>query len=113
MKKRNREFKKLVKYLEDGEFEVRFSWINKRTLGLVEPRRDAIILNLELHLVETYIHEYLHIQYPKLEEEVVEEKTRQVISRMNKEEILILADWLGHIYWMNKEKTSLEKGTKN
>jgi len=109
MKKRNLEFEKLMEYLEKGDYKIQFSWINKRTFGRVEPCKEAIVINFELHLVETYIHEYLHQEYSYLEEEVVEQKTKRIISRMKKEEILTLADWLGEIYWENREKHSFKK----
>jgi len=50
--------KRMLEYLENGDFEIKFSWIDKRTLALIDPAKEVILINLHLHLTESYIHEY-------------------------------------------------------
>ncbi len=79
--------RKLLEYLKDGEFEIKFCWINKSTLAIIDPLKERILINLALHLVETYIHEYLHLQYPNMDEKSICQKTEKMLSRVSKQDI--------------------------
>lgn len=79
---------KLVKFLttdvRDGYIELKFGWIDKRTLGgLFEPEDGTkIAINVALMVVDTFIHEIYHYHMPHLTEEQVLEKTQILLDRM-------------------------------
>lgn len=86
--------RKLLEYLQNGDFEVQFSWINKSTLARVDPASERIVINLSLHLVETFIHEYLHCQYPKLDEQTICRKTEKMLSRISRRDVRLIGEIL-------------------
>lgn len=86
--------RKLLEYLQSGEFEIQFSWIDKSTLARVDPASERIVINLSLHLVETFIHEYLHCQYPQLDEQAICRKTEKMLSRISEKDIRRIGEML-------------------
>lgn len=83
--------KKLLEYLEDGEYEIKFSWIDKETYGEINHSKAIIMINLPLLLVLRFVHEVLHDEYPDLDEQSIINKTDRMIKRMTKAEIILVA----------------------
>ena len=64
------------------ENELFFSWINKQTYGLMEHDKQRITINIELHVLETFLHEYIHWRFPDKGERWVEKETNRRLKRM-------------------------------
>ncbi len=86
--------RKLLEYLQNGDFQIEFSWINKSTLAVIDPLREKILINLALHLVETDVHEYLHLQYPKMDEKTICQRTEKMLARTSRKDIQLLGERL-------------------
>ena len=78
-----------TKQLETGEVEVKFGWIDKKTLGcLLNTENDSIVvINVALHIVDTYIHEWVHYINPGLTEKQVVAKTQLIINSLKVKQI--------------------------
>ena len=51
------------------DFDVEFTWINKTTLGLIDPYQSIIKINLYLLIAETLMHEMVHWQIQNWEKQ--------------------------------------------
>ena len=72
----------MIDFLEEKDYDILFEWINKDCLGLVDPLRGTVSINIELLLAETLIHEALHVKYPDWTEDAIEAKTIARIRSM-------------------------------
>lgn len=72
----------MLDFLEGSGYSVVFKWIEKSRLGLVDPSTDTVVINIELLLAETLIHEAIHVKHPTWTEEQVEIETVKCIGRM-------------------------------
>lgn len=77
--------RKIKEFLKENE--LFFRWINKRTYGLFEEDKQRVTINLELHILETTLHEYLHWRFPKKGERWIEKETDRRLKRMTVKEI--------------------------
>ena len=84
---------KPIDFLKSGEYDLEFKWINKKTLGLIDPETRKITMNIELLFSYLFVHEFCHDEYPQ-EEEQIEIKTWQRLHRMTVAEIKELAGYL-------------------
>jgi hypothetical protein len=75
----------ILEFLE--EFDVKFEWINKKTLGLYKPEEEEIIINIYLLIMETLLHEYLHHKYPNLGENEIELLTQAKVQTISVNDI--------------------------
>jgi hypothetical protein len=64
------------------EYDLFFRWIDKQTYGLIEETKQVITINLELMVLEVFLHEYLHYRYPNWSERRVERETFRRIKKM-------------------------------
>ena len=65
-----------------NEYDLFFRWIDKKTYGLLEEDKQRITINVELMVLEVFLHEYLHYRYPKWGERRVEKETIRRMNRM-------------------------------
>ena len=79
--------KKILDFLRERSYTLIFGWVDKRTVGVIDFEEEKIIINLELFVVDTYIHEYLHAVYPNLNEKKIQKKTICYIKRLTVKEI--------------------------
>ena len=80
-------FNTIKEFLESGEYEIKFEWINKQTYGLIDREKQIIYLNFYLLIIETLVHEYLHYSSGSDNEKFIEKKTDKVVDRMTVKEI--------------------------
>ncbi len=83
----------LLHFLEfGGEHKIKFQWISKSTYGMVL-EDETIIFNIVLLLLQTYVHEYLHViddaekHLTSEEERQIDLKAARAIDRMSCAEI--------------------------
>ena len=69
------------------ENELFFHFIDKQTYGILNEEQQKIIINLELLVVETFLHEYLHWRHPNWKEKKVERETDKRLKRMTVKEM--------------------------
>lgn len=81
-------------FLKSREFDLVFGWIDKKTLGKIDFVNERITINLDLEVVDTYVHEWLHNVYPHLSERAIVKKTRKYVNRMTVARIRKLAQKL-------------------
>jgi hypothetical protein len=96
-----------------NNYEVRFAWIDKSTAGKIEQEECVIIINLQLMVAHTFVHEWLHDKYPKMSEKKIQDKTKRYINRMKVSDIELLADTLIGLFWKNGEKQKNKIKRKN
>jgi len=72
--------------------EVEYSWINKKTYGIYNPKTDKIKVNLVLMVAETLLHEFCHYKYPALGETEVEKMARAKVVSMRVKDIYELVE---------------------
>jgi len=77
--------KKIKECLKEND--LFFQWIDKKTYGLLEEDKQKITINLELHILETFIHEYVHWRFPDKGERWVEKETERRLKKMTRKEI--------------------------
>lgn len=77
--------KKIKECLEENE--LFFKFIDKQTYGTLEEDKQKITINLELHIVETFTHEYLHWRFPNKGERWIEKETDRRLKKMTVKEI--------------------------
>ena len=77
--------KRLKECLEENE--LFFKWIDRNTYGIIEEEKQRITINLELLVLETFVHEYLHWRFPKWSEKRVERETERRMKRMTLKEV--------------------------
>lgn len=82
---------KAEELLTDCPYNIAFGWIDKDALGICDHRKEKIVINIELLIVDTFVHEQLHACFPALTEKQVKEKTRKKVNRMTVREIRELA----------------------
>lgn len=70
---------------------VNKKWLDKRTFGLCDTETKEIWLNLDLLIVDTYLHEQIHLEYPSAAENWVIQETARRLKRMKVETIEMLA----------------------
>jgi hypothetical protein len=75
-----REMKKIKQCL--NECELFFRWIDRRTYGIIEWDKERITINIELLIVEVFVHEYLHWRFPEKGERWIEKETNRRLERM-------------------------------
>ena len=100
--------------VEYGEYGIQFAWINKSTLGIVDPLAEQVVINFELFLVETFVHERVHMRYPELSEEEVIEKTRHILRKMTVQKIKSVSEHLLNLFRVQKygRKSRIQKRKK-
>ena len=86
---------------------VKYQWLNKQTYGSCDLNTGEIYINLDLFIADTFIHEWLHIQYPRASERWVEKKTKQVVESMIVADIKTL---VRKVNWM--AQTGLTNGVE-
>jgi len=70
-----------------NEYDLFFRWIDKKTYGLIEEAKQVITINLDLHILETFLHEYLHWRFPDKKERWIEKETARRLKKMTRKEI--------------------------
>lgn len=78
--------KKIKDFIREVEFEI--GWTSKKSVGVYDPKEDTVIINIYLLVVETVIHEYMHYQYPKLEEDKIEKMAQAKVSSLTVNQIM-------------------------
>jgi len=84
--------KDLLNLLE--EYDVEFCWIDKSTVGIIDPEDDVVKINLYLLIAETLMHEVMHNKFPNLDEIEIERKARIKIQRMPVIKIKEMVDFI-------------------
>jgi len=81
-------------YLHDvlNTYKLKIKWLNKTTLGLIDFDKRTIYINLELFIVDTFLHESLHHVYYNDSESKIIKKTNDKISRMSIRDIHLLSN---------------------
>ena len=69
------------------EYDLFFKWIDKRTYGIVDYGKEKIVINLELLVLETFLHEYLHWRFPEKHERWIERETNRRLERMKLKDV--------------------------
>lgn len=64
------------------ENDLFFEFINKQTYGMMDWGKDRISINLDLLIVEVFLHEYIHWKNPDWSEKKVEKETNRRLNRM-------------------------------
>lgn len=72
----------MIDFLEEKDYGIVFKWINKDCLGLLDPQTGTVLINIELLLAETLVHEAFHVKYPDWTEDAIEAKTIEHIRKM-------------------------------
>ena len=75
------------------EYAIEFCWIDKSTVGLIDPVNRVVKINLYLLIAETLMHEMIHNKFPDLNEVKTERKARVKILRMPVMEIKEIVDF--------------------
>jgi len=76
-----------------GEHHIKFCWIDKSTVGSIDPSNDVIKISPYLLIAETLMHEMVHCQFPRLDEVETERRARSRIQRMTVKEIKRMVDF--------------------
>lgn len=80
---------RILEHLDDCQ--VCFQWLAKHIYGKYIPSSseddDEILINLELHVVDTAVHEVLHRENPRWSEKKVLNETLRVVQSMTLKEI--------------------------
>ena len=84
--------KDLLELLE--EYDVEFCWIDKSTVGLLDPEDGVVKVNLYLLIAETLMHESMHNKFPNLDEVEIERKARIKIQQMSVKKIKKMVDFI-------------------
>ena len=93
-----------LKYFDNRDYDLIFGWISKKKVGLINPKKYSILINVHLLLVETFVHEQTHDEHPDIEDEaVIEAKTRRKIKKMTVNEIEELGEKLLSILLLSKK----------
>jgi len=79
--------KKAIKFITEEPFDIRVGWINKNTFGDISYYPMKIRINIELLVVDTFIHEVMHEEHPEDTEGEIIKRTRKAIDRMTVKEI--------------------------
>jgi hypothetical protein len=72
--------KKIKEFIK--EVDLFFSFISKQTYGIINFEKDTVVINIDLLLVEVFIHEYIHWLHNDWSEKRVEKATTRKINRM-------------------------------
>ncbi len=100
--KEKRTIKEILKSLKDGKYEIRFSWIGKKTYADIDNekkkgKKKLIRINIILIVAEKFIHEFLHdsLDLEKFSVEtanaIVETETKKLIEAFSIKEIKKIA----------------------
>ncbi len=79
-------WKRILKVLNSGEKKIIFDSRNNlkgKVLPSVDKKPDAIVLNPQKDILPTLVHECLHIIFPELPENKIENLTLQVSDRIS------------------------------
>jgi len=91
-----------LNFLESGEYEIEFKWINKNDRGGIDNEKKIITINLLLLLTETFIHEFLHYQDNTPDEEKILLKQKKLLNRMSKNDIQAIGKKLTDLLFTQK-----------
>jgi len=64
------------------ENELFFEFIDKTTYGMMDWTKEKISINLDLLIVEVFLHEYIHWRNPDWSEKKVSKETDRRLNRM-------------------------------
>ena len=84
--------KKIREFMKVCQLE--FGWINKGTLGTYDFDKCIIKLNVALLVIETFVHEALHREYPDASEKEIIKKTSKKIGRLTRSEMSEIGDFI-------------------
>lgn len=79
---------RLLNFLDNGDYSVSCRWTNKRTWGITMHDREEVYLNVHAVLTHILLHEYLHVEYPRMGEEEVCTRTDRAMQRLSKRAIV-------------------------
>lgn len=83
---------------------LKFGWIDKNTFGLYTHATKNVKINIALIIVEVFLHEAMHEQYPNATEKQVKEKTVRKLARLSIKEHREIGRF---IYYRFKEELEL------
>lgn len=75
------------------EYDIEFCWIDKSTVGLIDPENDVVKINIYLLIAETLMHEIVHNKFPYLSEFETEKIAMIKIQRMTVAKIKEMVDF--------------------
>ena len=84
--------KRLLNFLDDGDYAVSCRWIDKYTWGITRHDSEEVHINVHAVLTHILLHEYLHVEYPRMSEEEVSERTDRGMQRLSKRAIVELGE---------------------
>ena len=82
--------KNLFRDIRNRKIKIVFAFIDKETLGLYATLSDGkhiLIINLDLLIVDTFIHELCHHNHPTFSESKVYKLTTRKVNRLSMKEI--------------------------
>ena len=94
----------IIEFLNSNEYEIQIRWINKFTCGIIDNKKEIIVINLWLMIADTMIHEFLHYKYPKASEREILAKTFKKLNRLTVKQIYDLAVKVVDVSNETKEK---------
>jgi hypothetical protein len=94
---------KIRKFLKDGEYDIYFAWTGKNTFADLHHEPPTIRINMFLQICELFLHEWLHIEYPRLNEKAIVKLTRKRLNRLTKKEILEITRKVCNIAWLQRK----------
>ncbi len=110
MEKKTKQYEHLLKLIKIWDSEIKVDWINKDTWAIFQcsTKKEKIIVNIYLLLVEHLVHEFTHAKNPKLggnvrDEKIVRDKARNFVERMKVNEIKEIAEYLIEKYLKDKK----------
>jgi len=82
----------MIEELDDDGYVIKLDWITKHIEGQIDFDNKLLKINVDLILVQVFLHEYAHYKYPAIKsEKVIDEKALKILRRMTKKQIKILA----------------------
>jgi hypothetical protein len=82
---------RLLAFLDGDDYAVSCRWINKNTYGITRHDIEEVHINIYAILTSILVHEYLHVRYPQLSEETVDNLADRAMQRLSKSAIIELA----------------------
>ena len=68
-------------------FKIQFGWIDKDTLGIADYDKKLIVINWEIMVVSTWLHEDAHRRHPNWNEKRTLAFDKKALQRMTVKEI--------------------------
>ena len=104
----------MIELLGESDYDIVCGWINKRYRGLSDMQSGVacVYINIELLLVETLVHEILHIKHADWTEGKVEKLTCKCVKRIKAEHIRRIGKKLIKLYLAQAQQKTRKKKKK-